>query len=194
MIEVECNGEVHKFQNEVSANDVVKKIYGKNSDAVAALVDEEQKDLSHLLHKNCRFDIIKGDSDEGLYILRHSCAHLLAQAVTELFPDAKPTIGPPTDDGFYYDFFMNPIDENDLRNIERLMKKIVKQNLPIQREEYNNETLREIFSDNSFKIALALKTNIPLFQEYFSFNKNSLARERFGFSINFLISIPSAVR
>ena len=154
MIEVECNGEVHKFQNEVSANDVVKKIYGKNSDAVAALVDEEQKDLSHLLHKNCRFDIIKGDSDEGLYILRHSCAHLLAQAVTELFPDAKPTIGPPTDDGFYYDFFMNPIDENDLRNIERLMKKIVKQNLPIQREEYNNETLREIFSDNSFKIEI----------------------------------------
>ena len=56
--------------------------------------------------------------------MKHSCAHLLAQAVTELFPNAKPTIGPPIDEGFYYDFYMDPIDENDLRKIEKLMKKL----------------------------------------------------------------------
>ena len=86
--------------------------------------------------------------------MKHSCAHLLAQAVTELFPNAKPTIGPPIDEGFYYDFYMDPIDENDLRKIEKLMKKIIKQNIPIQREEHNNETLREMFSDNPFKIEI----------------------------------------
>ena len=101
MIKVECDGAMHEFPNETSANEVIKKVYGKKSGAVAALVNNEQKDLSYLLSENCRIDPIEDNSDEGLYIMRHSCAHLLAQAVTELFPEAKPTIGPPIDDGFY---------------------------------------------------------------------------------------------
>ena len=124
MIKVECDGEVLEFSNEISANEVIKKAYGKKSGAVAALVNDEEKDLSYLLTQNCRVEPIQDNSNEGLYIMRHSCAHLLAQAVTELFPNAKPTIGPPIDDGFYYDFFMDPINEDDLRRIEKLMKKI----------------------------------------------------------------------
>ena len=154
MIKVECDGEVLEFSNEISANEVIKKAYGKKSGAVAALVNDEEKDLSYLLTQNCRVEPIQDNSNEGLYIMRHSCAHLLAQAVTELFPNAKPTIGPPIDDGFYYDFFMDPINEDDLRRIEKLMKKIVKQNLPIERQEHNNETLRKMFSDNSFKMEI----------------------------------------
>ncbi|GIS44185.1 MAG: hypothetical protein Ct9H90mP16_12550 [Candidatus Poseidoniales archaeon] len=65
----------------------------------------------------------------GLYILRHSCAHLLAQAVLEFYPNAKPTIGPPIDNGFYYDFYMDPISDEDLRAIEKRMKELVKANL-----------------------------------------------------------------
>ena len=152
MIKVECDGAVHEFPTEISAGNVIKELYGKKSGAIAALVNEEEKDLSYLLSQNCKIDIITDDSKEGLYIMRHSCAHLLAQAVTELFPDARPTIGPPIDDGFYYDFYMKPINEEDLRKIEKLMKKIVKQNITIQREEHDNDTLRKMFTNNSFKM------------------------------------------
>ena len=154
MIKVECNGGVHEFSSETTVGKVIKQVYGKKSGAIAALVNEEEKDLSHLLLNDCKVELIDASSKEGAYIMKHSCAHLLAQAVTELFPNAKPTIGPPIDEGFYYDFYMDPIDENDLRKIEKLMKKIIKQNIPFQREEHNNETLREMFSDNPFKIEI----------------------------------------
>ena len=143
MIKVECDDAVHEFPVEISVGKVIKEVYGKKSGAIAALVNDEEKDLSYLLSQNCKINLIKDNSEEGLYIMRHSCAHLLAQAVTELFPEARPTIGPPIDDGFYYDFYMDPINEDDLRKIEKLMKKIVKQNLPIQREEHDNKTLRK---------------------------------------------------
>ena len=154
MIEVECNDGVHDFPKGISAGEVVKEIHGKKSGAIAALVNGEEKDLSYSLQKNCEIDVIKDDSDEGLYIMRHSCAHLLAQAVTELFPEAKPTIGPPIEHGFYYDFFMNPINEEDLKTIEKRMKELVKKNIKIEREEYDNKTLRNMFSDNSFKMEI----------------------------------------
>ena len=151
MIKVKCDEAVHEFPVKISAGEVIKKVYGKKSGAVAALINDEEKDLSYSLSEDCNISQIKDDSDEGLYIMRHSCAHLLAQAVTKLFPEAKPTIGPPIKDGFYYDFFMDPINESDLNKIEKLMRKIVKQNIPIQREEHSNETLRDMFADNSFK-------------------------------------------
>ena len=154
MIEVKCDDGVHDFPKGISAGEVVKEIHGKKSGAIAALVNGEEKDLSYSLQKNCEIDIIKDDSDEGLYIMRHSCAHLLAQAVTELFPEAKPTIGPPIEHGFYYDFFMNPINEEDLKTIEKRMKELVKKNIKIEREEYDNKTLRNMFSDNSFKMEI----------------------------------------
>ena len=154
MIEVECDDGVHDFPKGISAGEAVKEIHGKKSGAIAVLVNDEEKDFSYSLEKNCKIDIIKDDSDEGLYIMRHSCAHLLAQVVTELFPEAKPTIGPPIEHGFYYDFFMNPINEEDLKNIEKRMKELVRKNIRIEREEYNNKTLRKMFSDNSFKMEI----------------------------------------
>ena len=126
--------EAKQFDSGISAEDVVKETYGRKSGAVAVLIEEKEYDLSHKLLKDCKIDLIKADSDEGLYILRHSCAHLLAQAVTELFPKAKPTIGPPVDDGFYYDFYMDPINDDDLKKIEKKMKEMVKQNISIIRE------------------------------------------------------------
>lgn len=154
MIEVKCDNGVHNFPEGISAGEAIKEIHGKKSDVIAVLVNDEEKDLSYSLEKNCEINIIKNDSDEGLYIMRHSCAHLLAQAVTELFPKAKPTIGPPIEHGFYYDFFMNPINEEDLKNIEKKMKELVKKNIRIEREEYDNKRLRKMFSDNSFKIEI----------------------------------------
>ena len=103
MIKVECDGALREFPDKIGVGEVIKEVYVKKSGAIAALVNNEEKDLSYLLSQNCKINIIKDNSDEGLYIMRHSCAHLLAQAVTELFPDAKPTIGPPIENGFYYD-------------------------------------------------------------------------------------------
>ena len=142
------------FESGTSAEEIIKKTYGRKSGAVAISIEGNEYDLSHRIVNNCKINLIKDDSDEGLYILRHSCAHLLAQAVTELFPDAKPTIGPPVDDGFYYDFYMDPINDDDLRNIEKKMRELVKKNIAIIREEHDNKTLRKMFSKNQFKIEI----------------------------------------
>ena len=155
MISVDIGrGESHEYASGISAGEVIKNVHGRKSGAVAAFVDGEERDMSFALNENCKVEPILGDSEEGLYILRHSCAHLLAQAVTQLYPDAKPTIGPPIEHGFYYDFAMDPIGDEELRQIEKRMKELVKQNIPIEREELDNESLRDIFSSNPFKLEI----------------------------------------
>jgi len=144
----------HEYTSGISVGEVIRNVHGKKSGAVAAVVDGEQRDMSFELGSNCTVEPIMGESEEGLYILRHSCAHLLAQAVTDIFPNAKPTIGPPIEHGFYYDFFMDPIGDEGLRQIEERMRELVKQNLTIEREEYENDTLRELFSSNPFKLEI----------------------------------------
>ncbi len=155
MIKVEIDGtEIRDYEEGVSANDIIKDVYGRKSGAVAVLIDGIEMDMSQVLRSDCKLDSISGESDAGQYILRHSCAHLLAQAVTQIFPDAKPTIGPPIDHGFYYDFYMDSIGDDDLKKIEGRMREIMKQNMPIIKEEHSNDSLREIFKDNKFKIEI----------------------------------------
>ena len=161
MIRIETDtGIIQKYEAGTSLQNVIKEIQGLKLRAIAAKVNGETKDLSFELIENCNIEWISENSEEGLYILRHSCAHLLAQVVTEMFPNAKTTIGPPIEDGFYYDFEMDPISSDDLPKIEKKMKRIAKQNLLIKREEYDNETLRSIFSNNSFKSTHELGTSL----------------------------------
>ena len=153
MVEVSLpDGTIHEIASGVSVGDVIKDSFGKG--AVAGIINGQQCDLSTLIEEPCELNQILSDSDEGLHVLRHSCAHLLAQAVTELYPGAKPTIGPPIEHGFYYDFEMDPLSEEDLRAIEKKMKYFVKQNLQISREEYDGVTLRQMFAENKFKIEI----------------------------------------
>ena len=155
MVSVELSdGTIHEYAGGITAGEVIFNVHGKKSGAVAVLIDGEERDFSHPIESDCTIKPILGDSDEGLYILRHSCAHLLAQAVVELFPEAKPTIGPPIDHGFYYDFHMDPIGDEDLRNIEKKMQQHIRSNHKIIREEYDNSTLREMFGSNKFKIEI----------------------------------------
>tara|TARA_X000001036_G_scaffold366935_1_gene351912 strand:- start:1195 stop:3138 length:1944 start_codon:yes stop_codon:yes gene_type:complete len=155
MVSVELSdGTIHEYAGGITAGEVIFNVHGKKSGAVAVLIDGEERDFSHPIESDCTIKPILGDSDEGLYILRHSCAHLLAQAVVELFPEAKPTIGPPIDHGFYYDFYMDPIGDEDLRNIEKKMQQHIRSNHKIIREEYDNSTLREMFGSNKFKIEI----------------------------------------
>ena len=155
MISVDVGEEVpHEYASGISAGEVIKNVHGRKSGAVAALVDGEERDMSFPLEADCKVDPILGGSEEGLYILRHSCAHLLAQAVTQLYPESKPTIGPPIEHGFYYDFHMDPIGDEELREIEKRMRELVKSNLAIEREEHDNESLREMFGANPFKMEI----------------------------------------
>ena len=155
MISVEIGSEEpHQYANGISVGEVILNVHGKRSGAVAALVDGVERDFSYELETDCSVEPILGDSDAGLYILRHSCAHLLAQAVTELFPDAKPTIGPPIDHGFYYDFHMDPIGDEELRVIEKKMNEHIRANHKIIREEFDNAGLREVIADNKFKLEI----------------------------------------
>ena len=96
------------------------------------------KELSCPIHQDSEVKVITRDDAESLDILRHDCAHVLAQAVQELYPDTQITFGPVTDDGFYYDFYRpTPFSTDDFPTIEKRMAEIVDRDLPIQREEWD---------------------------------------------------------
>ena len=104
-------------------------------DAVAIRVNGQQWDLTRELDGDASIEIITRDSDEGLEILRHDAAHVLAEAVKELWPATQVTIGPAIENGFYYDFARDePFTEEDLAKIEARMKEIVKRDEAVQRE------------------------------------------------------------
>ena len=154
IVMVQVNHEQHEYSVGISVGEIVKNVFGKKSNIVAALVDGKERDFSYGIENDCNLEPIHGNSNNGSYIIRHSCAHLLAQAVTELYPDAKPTIGPPIEHGFYYDFFMEPIGDDGLKMIEKRMNEHIRKNHSIIREEIENEELRRMFSDNKFKIQI----------------------------------------
>ncbi len=108
--------------------------------ALAARVNGRLVDLSHVLHDGDEVALITDKSEEGLEIIRHSTAHLLAMAVQELFPKSQVTIGPVIEDGFYYDFaFERPFTPEDLQKIEAKMKEIARRKLDIHREEWDRD-------------------------------------------------------
>lgn len=119
--------------------------------ALAVAVDDELYDLARPLPDG-PVRVVTPASDEGREILRHSTAHLLAQAVTDLFPDAKFTIGPPVEDGFYYDFdVVEPFTDDDLERIEARMREIVAADQPFVREEMDVDAALAMFASQPYK-------------------------------------------
>ncbi|HJS79620.1 MAG TPA: threonine--tRNA ligase, partial [Vitreimonas sp.] len=107
---------------------------------VAAKIDGAWWDLVRPLEHGGKFELVTRDSADGLEVLRHDAAHVLAQAVQDLFPGTQVTIGPTVEDGFYYDFFREePFSTDDFEKIERRMKEIVDADLPINREVWDRE-------------------------------------------------------
>ncbi len=121
--------------------------------ALVVAIDGELVDLSRPIEKDASIEIITFDDPRGKTVFWHSSAHLLAQAVKRLYPEAKPTIGPPLEEGgFYYDFANLPIKEDDLGRIEDEMKKAAKEDFPSERHEYKSKAEAEKdFADNPFK-------------------------------------------
>ena len=128
--------------------------------AIAVLVDGREFDLSDVPEKDALVEAILLESARGTKILRHSAAHLLAQAVTEIFPDARPNAGPPTDDGFYYDIDMKAINQDEMESVEKRMREIVSRNLKIQKEVLSKPDLLKKFSHNPYKID-KINENVP---------------------------------
>ena len=123
-------------------------------DAVAAVVDGQETDLTAQLNDGSEVSIITADSDRGRHVLRHSTAHVLAQAVTRLFPGATFSVGPAIEDGFYYDFDLpdgRTFTEDDLARIEEEMQAIVAADQPFIRSEMSPEEALDLFSDQPYK-------------------------------------------
>ncbi|HPX19143.1 MAG TPA: threonine--tRNA ligase [Deltaproteobacteria bacterium] len=116
--------------------------------AVAARVGGRLVDLSAPLDEGQDIETVPADSDEGVHIIRHSAAHVMAEAVKQLFPDAKPTIGPATEDGFYYDFDRSQsFTPEDLEKIEKKMEELVKADLPFIRKDMSRQEAIAFFRE-----------------------------------------------
>ena len=144
--------------------DVVKSL-GKLKEAIAVQVNGQPKDLSAKVEGDAEIGLITFDSPEGKEIYRHSSAHLMAQAVKELFPSAKMTIGPAIEEGFYYDFdFERPFTPEDIEKIEAKMAEIIKRDLRISRMELSKEEAIQLFQKRgeSYKVELIEEIEPPV--------------------------------
>ena len=129
---------------------------------VAGEVNGRLVDAAHVLHDGDKVRLITDSSDEGLEIIRHSTAHLMAMAVQELFPEAQVTIGPVIEDGFYYDFaYERPFTPEDLERIEARMREIAARKLPIVREEWDRDEAARFFRDKGERYKALLIERIP---------------------------------
>lgn len=141
------DGSKREYEGPVTVAQVAASIgAGLAKAALAGRVDGKLVDLSHVIDGDAAVAIITARDPEGLEIIRHSTAHLMAQAVKELFPEAQVTIGPAIENGFYYDFsYTRAFTPEDLKAIESRMDELVKKNIPIVREEMPREEAIDFF-------------------------------------------------
>ena len=164
------DGSAREFPKAVTPLEIAQSIGpGLAKDALAARVDGELRDLASPIEKDSPVQIITPKSPEGLEIYRHSSAHLMAAAVKELFPDAHPGVGPPTETGFFYDFRREKaFTEDDLEKIEEKMRELVAADLPYERLHYPKEEGRKLFEQmgEMLKCELINEKAEPVFSAY----------------------------
>ena len=141
------DGTVKSYDQSLTVADVASSIgSGLAKAAIAGEIDGQLVDTSYVIESDSSLAIITNKDDKALEVIRHSTAHLLAQATQQLYPDAQVTIGPVIDNGFYYDFaYKDGFSEQDLSKIEKKMNAIVKQNLVIERMEMTREEAVKFF-------------------------------------------------
>ena len=151
-------GQEREYASGTTALDVAKSLgAGLYKAACAAKIDGKVRDLRTPLEGDCTLEILTFDDEEGRRAFNHTASHILAQAVKRLYPQAKLTIGPAIDDGFYYDFDIDkPFTPEDLRGIEAEMKKIVKEALPLERFELSPAEAVKLMKDRDepYKVEL----------------------------------------
>lgn len=157
------DGSVKKYNKAVTIANVAKDIgEGLARAALAGKIQDQLVDLSHEIVEDTNLSIITSKSPESLDVIRHSAAHLLAQAVKIIFPDAQVTIGPVIEDGFYYDFsYKRPFTPDDIALIEKKMNELSKQNLEINRKVMKRKAAIDYFSSIGEKYKSEIISSIP---------------------------------
>ena len=157
------DGSVKKFAAGTTLLDIAKSISQKlGKQALLAVVDGVNKDLSDKLEHDAAVEFVTPDTPEGLHAIRHTAAHVMAQAIQHLFPDVKFAIGPAIANGFYYDLDSeHTFTPEDLQAIEKEMAKIVKQNIPLQRAELPRSEALAMFAAKDEKYKVELINDLP---------------------------------
>lgn len=156
------DGSCKEYENPLSVLEIAKDISeGLARAACAGEVDGKVVDLRTIVDKNCSLNILTFNDDAGKKAFRHTAAHILAQAVKRLYPDAKCTIGPAIDEGFYYDFDMPSLSREDLDKIEAEMKKIVKENIPITSYTLPREEAIKLMEEKDEPYKVELINDLP---------------------------------
>jgi len=170
LIEFESGGYKKSFAPGVAAGDVLKAIYSKiDPEWVAAKLNGHLVDLSRPLTEGGKIEPVSMRSEEGLEILRHSTSHVMAEAVKALFPEAKVTIGPAIENGFYYDFDVpEPFSDEDLEKIEAKMREIVASRQSFVRREVPQEEAISFFKQagETYKVEILEELNEPVVSLY----------------------------
>ncbi|MEE8444877.1 MAG: TGS domain-containing protein, partial [Alphaproteobacteria bacterium] len=167
------DGSVREFDKPVSGAELAASIGpGLAKAAIAIVVDSEPRDLAHSIASDARVEIVTAKHEAALELLRHDAAHVMAEAVQELFPGTQVTFGPAIKDGFYYDFHREqPFTPGDLEAIEARMREIVGRDEAITREIWRRDKAVEFFRDKgeSFKAehieTLAADAEISIYRQ-----------------------------
>ena len=157
------DGTVKSYEQSLTVAEVASSIgSGLAKAAIAGEVDGQLVDTSYMIEGDSDVAIITNKDEKALEVIRHSTAHLLAQATQQIYPKAQVTIGPVIDNGFYYDFaYKDGFSEQDLAKIEKKMNAIVKQNLPIERMEMTREEAIEFFKSMGEHYKAEIIESIP---------------------------------
>jgi threonyl-tRNA synthetase len=167
------DGSIKQFDQEINIISIAKSISPSLSkNILAAKINDNLVDTDYIVKSDCKLKLITDKDQESLEIIRHSTAHLLAQAVKELFPEAQVTIGPVIENGFYYDFSYNKtFTTEDLTKIERKMQDLINQNIPIKRFELSRNDAVDFFANlgESYKVeiikSIPENENLSLYQQ-----------------------------
>jgi len=157
------DGSLRPFEKSVSVAEVAASIGpGLAKAALGGRINGKLVDLSHVIDADSDLAIITDKDADGLELIRHSTAHLLAYAVKELFPDAQVTIGPVIENGFYYDFsYKRPFTPEDLQALEKRMAELAKRNIPVAREEWPRDKAVEFFKSIGEHYKAEIIASIP---------------------------------
>lgn len=161
------DGSVRSFESAVTVRDVAASIgAGLAKAALAGRVDGKLVDTSFVIENDAQLAIVTDKDADGLDMIRHSTAHLLAYAVKELFPDAQVTIGPVIDNGFYYDFsYKRPFTPEDLVAIEQRMAELAKKDIPVSREVWQRDKAVDFFKSIGEHYKAEIIASIPADQD-----------------------------
>jgi len=157
------DGSKKRFSNPIKGDELAKKIGSSLfKSAVAIKIDGYLKDLNYEINKNCDVEIITKESELGIEIIRHDAAHVMAEAVKALFPEVQVTIGPPIENGFYYDFSKaKPFTPEDLIKIEKKMNEIIDKNERFEREVWDRKKAIKYFTDHGEIYKTQIINDIP---------------------------------